>query len=70
MASSEVSSSVDPAVLPQTSYAGLGRRVAAHFIDVVIAFLVLMAAGFFMRLLLVLGVWSVPKVSFSSIYQE
>ena len=60
MASSQVFSPVAPAVLPQNSYAGLGRRVAAHLIDILIAFVVMMAAGFFMRWLRVLGIWTVP----------
>jgi uncharacterized RDD family membrane protein YckC len=60
MASSHVFSPVAPAVFPQTSYAGLGRRVAAHLIDILIAFAVMMAAGIFMRWLRALGIWTVP----------
>jgi uncharacterized RDD family membrane protein YckC len=60
MASSQVSSLVAPAALPQTSYASLGRRVAAHLIDMLIVFAVTMATGLFMRWLLAAGIWSVP----------
>ena len=60
MASSQVLSPVSPAAFPQTSYAGLGRRVAAHLIDVLIAIAVTMAAGFFMQWLRTLGIWTVP----------
>ncbi len=60
MASSQVFPPVAPADFPQTSYAGLGRRVAAHLIDLLIAFGVMMAAGFFMRWLRTLGIWAVP----------
>jgi uncharacterized RDD family membrane protein YckC len=60
MASSQVSSLVAPAVLSQTSYASLGRRVAAHLIDMLIVLAVMMATGFFMRWLRTAGIWSVP----------
>jgi uncharacterized RDD family membrane protein YckC len=63
MASSQVSSPVPPSVFPQTSYAGLGRRVAAHLIDVLIVFVVVMSAGFFVRWLRVLGMWTVPTTA-------
>ena len=49
------------AVLPQTSYAGLGRRILAHLIDITIAFAVTMAAGFFVLRLRTLGLWTVPE---------
>ena len=63
MATSQVSSPVAPAVLSQGSYAGLGRRIAAHLIDMLIAFAVVLAAGFFMRWLRVLGVWTVQSAA-------
>lgn len=53
--------SVAPAVLPQTSYASVGRRISAHLIDITIAFTVTMAAGFFMRYLLTAGLWTVRE---------
>jgi len=53
-------SQVAPAVVLQLSYAGLGRRVAAHLIDALIALAVMFAGGFVMRWLRVLGVWDVP----------
>lgn len=62
MASSPVFSPVAPAVFPQSSYAGLGRRVAAHLIDILIAFAVMMAAGIFMRWLRAIGIWTVPTL--------
>ena len=55
------SQSVAAAVLPQSSYAGLGRRISAHLIDITIAFTVTIAAGLFMRYLLAAGVWTVPE---------
>jgi uncharacterized RDD family membrane protein YckC len=61
MASSEVSSPVPASVFPQTSYAGLGRRVGAHLIDMLIVFAVMMSAGFFMRWLRALGIWTLPR---------
>jgi len=54
------SSQVAPAVVLQLSYADLGRRVAAHLIDALIALAVMFAGGFVMRWLRVLGVWDVP----------
>jgi len=54
------SSQVAPAVVLQLSYADLGRRVAAHLIDALIALAVMFAGGFAMRWLRVLGVWDVP----------
>ena len=62
MASSGVSSPLASAVFPQTSYAGLGRRIVAHLIDILIALAVMMAAALFMRLLRGMGVWTVPTV--------
>src|SRR5690349_14978377 len=61
MASSQVSSPVTSAVLAHTSYAGLGRRVAAHVVDALVALAVILAGGFFMLWLRVLGVWTVPS---------
>jgi uncharacterized RDD family membrane protein YckC len=61
MAASHVSLPVAPAVLSQGSYTGLGRRTAAHLIDMLIAFAVVLAAGFFMRWLRALGVWTVQS---------
>jgi uncharacterized RDD family membrane protein YckC len=43
---------------PQSSYAGLGRRIAAHLIDVLIAATVVFAVGFSMRGLRAAGVWT------------
>jgi len=54
------SAQVVPSVIAQFSYAGLARRVAAHLIDVMIAFAVMLAGGLFMRWLRVLGVWHMP----------
>jgi uncharacterized RDD family membrane protein YckC len=54
------SAQVAPSVVVQLSYAGLARRVAAHLIDVVIAFAVMLASGLFMRWLSTVGVWHVP----------
>ena len=62
MASTEVSSAVAPGVFPQTAYAGLGRRIVAHVIDVLIAFAVMMTAGLFMRWLRGAGVWTAPTM--------
>jgi len=53
-----VSSPVVPAVLPRTSYAGLVRRIGAHFIDLLIALAVTMSTGFFMRGLRAAGIWT------------
>jgi uncharacterized RDD family membrane protein YckC len=47
-------------VVPQ-SYAGLGRRIPAHLIDVLIALTVTLAAGFAMRWLRTVGVWTAPS---------
>jgi len=55
------SAPVTSAVLPQLSYAGLGRRVAAHLIDILIAFAVTLAAGFFMQYLRARGFWTAPE---------
>jgi uncharacterized RDD family membrane protein YckC len=60
MISLQVFSPGAPAVIPQTYYAGLGRRVAAHLIDLLIALAIMMAAAFFMRWLRALGVWRIP----------
>ena len=49
-----------PAVLPQVSYASLGRRIAGYLIDLLIAFSITMASGLFMRSLRALGFWTVP----------
>lgn len=54
------SSQPAPSAIPQSSFAGLGRRAAAYVIDATIAFAVLLAAGFAMRWLLVVGVWTRP----------
>lgn len=61
MASSQVSSPVSPA-LPQVSFASLERRIVAHLIDILIAIAVTMAAGFLVRWLRGLGVWTAPTV--------
>jgi len=45
---------------PQPTFAGLGRRIAAYLIDVVIALLVILAASVAMRGLRAVGVWSPP----------
>jgi uncharacterized RDD family membrane protein YckC len=48
------------ALLPQSSYASLGRRIAAHLIDTTIAFVVTLAAMFFILYLHAWGFWKVP----------
>jgi uncharacterized RDD family membrane protein YckC len=48
-------------VVPQSSYAGLDRRIAAHLIDVLIAGAVMLAAAFTMRWLRTVGVWTAPS---------
>ena len=60
---SQVSSPVAPTILAQNSYAGLGRRVAAHLVDALVALALIFAGGFFMRWLRVLGVWTVPSLA-------
>jgi uncharacterized RDD family membrane protein YckC len=55
------SAPVTSAVLPQPCYASLGRRVAAHLIDITIAFVVTLAAGFFILYLRAWGFWTVPE---------
>jgi len=54
MASSQPSS----IVIPESCYAGLGRRIAAHLIDVLIAGAVTMMAGFTVRWLRSIGMWT------------
>jgi uncharacterized RDD family membrane protein YckC len=56
------SSQVATAASFSTSYAGLGRRIVAHFIDVLIASAVMLAAAFFMRWLHAVGVWTVQSL--------
>jgi len=63
MATSQVSSAVAPAVPSKGSYAGLGRRIAAHLIDMLIAFAIVLAAAFFIRWLHALGVWTVHSTA-------
>ena len=60
MAASQVLPPVAPAIFPQASYAGLDRRVAAHLIDVLTAFAVMMAGGISLRWLRALGFWTAP----------
>lgn len=55
-----MASSQPSLVATPPAYAGLGRRIAAHFIDLLIAFAVLLLAAFAMRWLRVLGVWAAP----------
>src|SRR5882762_3856908 len=43
--------------LARPSYAGLGRRLGAHLLDVVIAFSVVVVVGITMRILHALGLW-------------
>ena len=52
------SSQAAPAALPQPSFAGLGRRLAAYFVDVAISACMLFAAGFTMRALRAFGLWT------------
>jgi uncharacterized RDD family membrane protein YckC len=56
MASSQPSS----IAVPESGYAGLGRRIAAHLIDLLIAGAVTMVAGFTIRWLRTVGMWTVP----------
>ena len=48
--------------VPQSSYAGLGRRIAAYLIDVLIAIALLFVVGFLMRGLRAAGVWTPAEV--------
>ena len=56
-----VSAPVPSSVPSQLSYASLGRRVAAHLIDITIAFSVTLAAGFLILYLRTWGLWALPK---------
>jgi uncharacterized RDD family membrane protein YckC len=51
------SSPPTPTPLLSTTYASLGRRLAAHVFDVLIAFSVLLLTGIFMRVLRGIGLW-------------
>jgi uncharacterized RDD family membrane protein YckC len=55
------SSQVAPGAIPQPSFAGLGRRVAAHIVDWLIAIAVLFIVSFAMQGLRAAGVWTVPE---------
>ena len=55
------SSQAAPGVIPEPLFAGLGRRAVAYLIDLLIAIAVLLAAGFTMRLLRAVGVWTAPS---------
>lgn len=44
--------------ITRPAYAGLGRRIVAHLIDVLVAFAVMLAAGFIMRGLRTAGLWT------------
>ena len=55
------SSQAAPGAIPQTSFAGLGRRFWAHIIDTLIAGSVLFAVSFAMRRLREAGVWTAPR---------
>jgi hypothetical protein len=46
-----------PTALPQPAFAGLGRRLAAYLLDVVIAASVMFIAGFTMRGFRAFGLW-------------
>jgi len=60
-----------PTALPQPSFAGLGRRLAAYFLDVLIAASVILIAGFSMRGLRAVGLWmpAVQELSPSEIWR-
>ncbi|MFZ1918844.1 MAG: RDD family protein [Terriglobales bacterium] len=46
-----------PVEVPQRSFAGLGSRIAAHFLDVLISLSVIFVVGFLLRGLRVSGLW-------------
>lgn len=52
------SSQPAPGVIPKSSFAPLGRRIAAYVIDVTITFAVLLAATLAIRWLRIVGVWT------------
>jgi len=54
------SSQLAPSAPPQPTFAGLGRRIAAHLIDAVISLAVVLAASLAMQGLRAVGVWSPP----------
>lgn len=47
-----------PVELPQQSFAGLGRRLAAYFLDLLISLSVIFAVGFLLRGLRASGLWT------------
>jgi hypothetical protein len=51
------SSQPAPTALPQPSFAGLGRRLVAYFVDLVIAASVMFIAGFTVRGFRAVGLW-------------
>ena len=55
------SSQAVPTELAQLSFAGLGRRIGAYFIDLVISAAVILAAGFTVRWFRILGFWTPPE---------
>lgn len=50
-----------PADIPQPSYASLGRRILAHLVDSLIGVVLLVLAGYTVRWLGALGVWTPPR---------
>ena len=54
------SSQVVPTSAPQPAYADLSRRLAAYFIDVLIAASVIFIASFTLRGLRAVGIWQLP----------
>jgi uncharacterized RDD family membrane protein YckC len=56
-----VSSQAVPTGLTQLSFAGLGRRIGAYFIDMLIFAAVFLAVGFTLKWLRILGFWTPPE---------
>lgn len=53
-----VSSQAVPTGLTQLSFAGVGRRIGAYFIDMLIFAAVFLAVGFTLKWLRILGFWT------------
>jgi hypothetical protein len=54
------SSQLAPGAPPQPTFAGLGRRIAGHVIDVMIALAIILAASLVLRLFRAIGVGTFP----------
>ena len=51
------SSQPAPIPLPRPPYAGLGRRIVAHLLDILIAFSVVLLVGVLLRIFRAVGLW-------------